>query len=230
MTEETATPSQEAVAPDTALGVTAPAAPEAAPAQTTTQEPAQQAAPVQDTPPPEHWLPEDLRGNERLKDFSDPASMAKAFADATLAPEVPENYAMPEGAPEGLSKWGQENGFTQAQMDSILGKKSGMDKAQADMKTNVYEQGLNTLYETWGDKKDINLNITNRVFNAVPSGKKVLEMIQQTGEGNNPVIVEFLHEIGSMMQEGGFIPSGKPPVKDNRSMAHRMYPNDVPNK
>ena len=96
-----------------------------------------------------------------------------------------------------------------------------------------YAEGLNTLYEGWGEAKDENLALANRVLAlADPEGKlglgQYLSSEASGYEGNNPMLVSALYNLGTMLKEGGFIKSEVPDKKEVGEMAHRLYPNDAP--
>jgi len=169
------------------------------------------------TPVPEHWLPEELRGNERLKGFDSPEALARAYAEAPLAQAVPESYTMPEGIPPQFGEWAKEQGLSQPQFDSILALRGKLDSEHTRVRDTVYGQGREQLFNEWGERKAENLKVAEGVFGVIPSGKKLANLIKATGEGANPIVIQALYELGSYLKEGGHIRStnvGNQTVKD----------------
>lgn len=155
--------------------------------------------------PPVSWLPEDLQGNERLKKFGSPEELARAYAEADLAQALPDTYKLPEGVPEQIGEFAKKNKFSQEQLDAMIALDSGRTQHFETVKKNVYDKGRSELFQSWGDKKDENLQTAEAVLRAVPSGAKVAQLLKATGEGANPVLIQFLHEVGGFLKEGGHI-------------------------
>lgn len=176
----------------------------------------------------ESWLPEDLRGNERLKGFESPEALARAFADAKFEQELPDTYQLPQGAPEQLSKWAKENKFSQSHLDAMLGLQKQIFENSEKAKNTVYDQGRNELFKAWGDKKDDNIRMGNSVFESIPSGQKLAQFIKATGEGKNPVVIQALQEIGSLLQEGGFLSTNTPRIEPKKDPLKARYPTMFP--
>lgn len=190
-----------------------------------------QAEPIEPTEPivpQEHWLPEDLRGHERLKDFESPEALARAFAAAELVQALPESYQLPEGQPEQLGIWAKENKFSQAQLNAMFSLKDGVEQYTSEVRNRVYSEGRAELYKEWGDKKDANVAIAESVFAAIPSGQKLAEFIRSSGEGANPVVIRALHEIGNYLQEGGYLKNQDVSNKNNANPMKKRYPTMFP--
>ena len=173
-------------------------------------------------------LPDDLKGNERITKFESREAALKAFAEAKLAPDLPEKYTLPQGANPKWSDWAKANNMTQDHLNSVISVMANMEKTRNTQRDNSYSQGVNELFKVWGDKKDEKIQNANRVFKAVPSGNKALDLIKKSKEGNNPVIVEFLSDIGSMLGEGGFLRPGQSRESIPENAAHLLFPNDAP--
>jgi hypothetical protein len=210
--------------------VTAPEVPEgvlAAEADVTTDvvDPlGEQAAAEPEDANPLEWLPEDLREHERFKDIKTPEALAKAYAEAKLAQELPETYQVPEGVPEQVGKWAKETGLTQAQLDAMLALNGKMAEYSNTVRTNVYAQGRQALFDSWGEKKAENLKIAENALAAIPSGQKLAHFIKTSGEGANPVVIQALHEFGTFLQEGGFLKNPNVATKAKGDPLKARYP------
>lgn len=177
---------------------------------------------------PTSWLPEDLRGNEKLKDFADPEALARAYLNAPPPQEIPESYTLPEGMSAKMGDWAKENGFTQAQLDNVLKLQEDFRVYQANVANKVYTDGRKQLFDSWGENKDANLKIAESVLSAVPSGQKLAQVLKQTGEGGNPLIIGFLHEVGSFLKEGGYLKGATPKPADTENPLKKRYPTMFP--
>jgi hypothetical protein len=173
---------------------------------------------------PLEWLPEDLREHERFKDIRTPEALAKAYAEAKFAQELPETYQVPEGVPEQVGKWAKDTGLTQAQLDAILALNGRMAEYSNTVRTNVYAQGRHALFDSWGEKKEENLKIAENALRAIPSGQKLANFIKISGEGANPVVIQALHEFGTFLQEGGFLKNPNVATKAKGDPLKARYP------
>ena len=155
-------------------------------------------------------LPEDLRGNERLAGFKTVEELARAHADAQLAPTVPkaDEYKLPDGFPlRDIGVWASENKFSQDQLDSMLALNATVRKMDQDNLDKLYEAGLNDLYETWGAEKDTYTQQAVSVVKYFDKSGKLAKLLDDTKAGNNPIVVEFFANMGrALMAEDGFTP------------------------
>lgn len=170
------------------------------------------------------WLPEDLRDNERFKDIESPEALARAYAKAELAQALPETYQIPQGTPEQLSGWAKENKLTQGQLDSIILLNQKMAQYNSDVRSNVYAQGRDSLFTSWGEKKAENLQVAENALKAIPSGAKLAQFIKTSGEGANPVVIQALHEFGSFLKEGGYLKNEVVSGKEHKNPLQERYP------
>lgn len=177
---------------------------------------------------PTHWLPEDLRANDKLKGFETPEALARAYLDAPPPQAIPETYTLPEGMSAKMGDWAKENGFTQTQLDNVLKLQEDFRVYQTNVANKVYTEGRKQLFDSWGENKDANLKIAESVLSTVPSGAKLAQVLKQTGEGGNPLIIGFLHEIGSFLKEGGYLKGSVPRTADVKDPLKARYPTMFP--
>ena len=172
----------------------------------------------------ESWLPEDLRGNERLKGFESPEALARAFLDAPPPQAIPETYTLPEGMSAKMGDWAKANGFTQEQLDNVLKLQTDFQQYRQQTVNNVYTEGRKQLFDSWGENKEENLRIAESVLSVVPSGQKLAQVLKQTGEGGNPLVIGFLHEIGGFLKEGGYLKGSSPRPENAQNPLKSRYP------
>lgn len=195
----------------------------------TTTEPSVQTPGAQEGETPsaaqsESWLPEDLRGNERLQGFENPEALARAYLNAPPPQEIPETYTLPEGMSPKMGEWAKTNGFTQEQLDNVLKLQTDFQTYRQQTVNNVYAEGRKQLFNSWGDKKEENLRVAENVLNVVPSGQKLAQVLKQTGEGGNPLVIGFLHEIGGFLKEGGYLKGSTPKPETAQNPLKARYP------
>lgn len=177
---------------------------------------------------PTHWLPDDLRANDKLKGFETPEALARAFLEAPPPQEIPETYTLPEGMSAKMGEWAKENGFSQTQLDNVLKLQEDFRVYQTSVANKVYSEGRKQLFESWGENKEANLKVAESVLSTVPSGQKLAQVLKQTGEGGNPLIIGFLHEIGSFLKEGGYLKGSAPKSADTHNPLKARYPTMFP--
>lgn len=221
MADEQVVETQEAVAPEAPQAeesvLKADAVVDSTPVEPTVLDPV-------DDAPVEHWLPEDLRGHERLKDFESPEALARAFAEALPAQALPDSYQVPEGFPEQFSKWAKDTKLTQEQLDAVINLNTQVQTNTERTRDNVYSQGRQQLFESWGEGKAENMKTAEAVFKVLPSGPQLAQLLRATGEGANPVVIKALHEIGSFLREGGHISNANVSGKVKTDPLRQRYP------
>jgi len=177
---------------------------------------------------PTNWLPDDLRANDKLKGFETPEALARAYLEAPPPQEIPETYALPEGMSAKMGEWAKENGFSQTQLDNVLKLQEDFRVYQTSVANKVYTEGRKQLFDSWGENKDANLKVAESVLSTVPSGQKLAQVLKQTGEGGNPLVIGFLHEIGSFLKEGGYLKGSAPKAADTHNPLKARYPTMFP--
>jgi hypothetical protein len=159
------------------------------------------------------------------------ATVPEAAVAAPVERVVPaaDEYTAPEFIPQQLKEFANSNGFTQDQFDKTISQFGGMMQTNAAAeKTAVRAQG-DALLTTWGAEKDTNLSLVRRALAQTDPTGEVTKLLNSTGFGNHPTVLNYLLEQGKALQEGGFLKSNTNTTVNKASdRAHRMYPNDVP--
>lgn len=172
-------------------------------------------------------LPEDIRGNERLTGFKSVAELAKAYAEAQLAPTIPEAtaYKLPENFPvKDIGVWANKLGITQEQLDNILALDSHIRKSEYEGMETLFNTGLTKLFEEWGPEKNTNITYAKEFINHFDETGELKELLNKTRAGNNPVIVKFLAKVGkAVMAEDGFVRSKGASTSVQKSAADIIF-------
>lgn len=191
----------------TAGGDTAPGEP------ATTPQPAADSAPPTSEPSWRDSLPEDIRGHERLTGFKSVDELAKAYAEASLAPAVPEAsaYKVPENFPiKDIGDWASKAKLTQEQLDSIFELDKQLTTLSSQNLAKAYDEGLKQLFTAWGDKKDENLSAAKQVIKTFDTDGSLSKLLNETKAGNHPTVVNFFAQLGKkLLSEDGFIPNAQ---------------------
>lgn len=175
-------------------------------------------------------LPEAIRGNEKLKNFKSLEDLAKAVLDVQAPPT---EIKLPEGTPEAVGKWAVEKGLTQDQFDSVMKKHGEIIAEQSGQLLETHKAGTQELFKNWGESKDENLGLANRVVAyADPDGKLELIKFLKSPESGyamvNPLVIKLFYNIGKSMKESGMLKNETPPLKANTTkatdMAYEQYP------
>jgi hypothetical protein len=183
------------------------------------------------TPVVENWidsLPEDLRGNEKLSSIKSVEDLARQYADTKVAPTVPDadKYVLPEGVPPEFGDVANKLGFSQEQLEGTTQVIANVLKAQADGSMDALRQQADAKIAEWGEASKANIQDASVAVNywekKVPGLKSLLD---ETGYGNHPLIMELFKAQGVELREGGFISSNSNTPQVKKSTAETLYPN-----
>ncbi|MHC4751931.1 MAG: hypothetical protein ACYTFW_18915 [Planctomycetota bacterium] len=169
------------------------------------------------SPPTFHeTLPEDIRGNESLKDIQDSGQLAQKYLEVStkvpVVPGEPEGYAFefPEGfdaSEEDVAGFRQiafEAGLTQDQYAKALSFQVAREQRIAEQVKADVDQNRQTSEESlkkeWGDNYEPNLEIAKRVFNKF-TDEASKQFIEQSRFGDNPAVIKLFHNIGKVLSE-----------------------------
>lgn len=205
--------------PDPATVVTDPAAGPAAPVEPVADPVAPPAPPAPVAPPADPAAPAYV---------APPAEPAPA-AVPPAAPEriVPEadGYVMPAGTPEGLGAFANANGFTQEQLDSSMGFFAALQNSEGEAgAADLRAQGEQQMAD-WGENADRNLNLAKQALSKNDPDGTLTAVLNESGFGNHPAVMQFLLSLGETMREGGYIKSSVNTPAGVRTAAQTLYPN-----
>ncbi len=165
------------------------------------------------TPDFAQMLPDDLRGHEALKGFTDAGSLAKAYVEASgripKIPEGPDKYAFDAKLDAKEAKeWAaaaHKAGLTQEQAAAALGYMASREEARTASEIAAYEAEVADLRKAWpGDQFDKNLATAQKAVKRF-GGEDFIKFLNDTGLGNRRAMIETFHKIGSMMSEDSLL-------------------------
>lgn len=173
-------------------------------------------------------LDAELRQNASLQGFESVNDLAKAAIQQQYTahvPQRPEEYNIPEGAPDQIRQFAQSHQLTQYQLDGMLRMAAEMQGATEQMANAELQKGIQELKTEWGDQFDSNVKVAQLVLRTFDTeDKAVAKMLTDTRAGDNPVVIRFLNTIGEALVEDGFLESEHRPTKKAQDAASVMYP------
>jgi hypothetical protein len=152
-------------------------------------------------------LPQDILAHDRLKGISTVQDLANALINANLAPAPvkPEEYQLPQGVPDDVRGVAHALSLTQDQLNGILQfQATNFQAANERQAQELMTLGQQKLTE-WGDQAKANLESGKRAVAYIEAKSPgLVAMLNTTGYGNHPVVLEMFRHVGEMMKEGGF--------------------------
>jgi hypothetical protein len=187
-------------------------------------------------PDPTQWRTDlgDLGNHERVKSFATVKDLAQAHADIVehkgrTLPENVEGYKLPEGIKiKGLRTMAHANKFSQENLDSILKFNGEASKAMMDSHNTATKERADKLKETWGESFDGNVSLAKRAIKHFDPDGDMTKYLETTKAGDDARVISFMHKIGSLLNEDGYLKSEDNTQGDKKSLAERMFPNHKP--
>ena len=169
---------------------------------------------------------------------ADPAASAAAAGDASTEPVAkptsplttpPPNYKLPEGIPAQVGNWAQKNGLTQAQLDASLQFFGSVNQANVKaQQQSLRQMGEAHLQNNWGENAPYNLQLAQRALRQNDPTGALTKVLNESGYGNHPAVLDFLYVIGRSMQEGGFLKSSTNRPPGAKSAAQLLFGDNHP--
>ncbi len=132
-----------------------------------------------------------------------------------------DGYTLPEGTHQGYGEVFNKMDLTQDQADSII----KMDAARTEVEATALRQAGQAHIDNWGDVKDTNLNLAKRGMEHFDPTGQLKTVLNETGYGNDPRLLEMFFQFGQRMEEGGFLKSEVNVPQGQRSAADVLYGN-----
>lgn len=142
--------------------------------------------------------------------------------DARVVPESGD-YTLPEGVPPHLAEFANENDFTQAQLDATLKQFGGFIEGTKIAEQKLLRESGDAHVDSWGESKDYNLALVRRALKQNDPDGSLLTMLNATGYGNHPAVLDFFLSIGNSMKEGGFISGAIHRPEGKKTAASTMF-------
>lgn len=134
-----------------------------------------------------------------------------------------------EGLPPQVLEFAKDNGLSQQQLDASLGFFGNMLDVQNKLQQDQMLQAGRAHLESWGPNKTYNLGLGRQALKTIDKGGVLTKLLNDTGYGNHPVILQSLFELGQQLQEGGFISATASLPAGQRTHAQVLYGDDHPN-
>lgn len=148
--------------------------------------------------------------------------------DDRVIPQVGE-YELPEGVPESVAQFAFDNDMTQDQLNKTLGEFAGYVQGNEKAQKAVVRQQGDELVKSWGKQKEGNLSLVQRALAQNDPDGKLTEVLNETGFGNHPEVLNFFLRVGNSMREGGFLKgANNSPHQTGTSAALAMFGDNHP--
>jgi len=150
-------------------------------------------------------------------------------SEARVVPK-PNEYELPEGAPDNLRTFANEHGFTQEQLNATLQQFGGYLHGMQQTEQQALLKKGEAHVEKWGADAKTRLSLARAALRQNDPEGKLFEALTTSGWGNHPDVLDFLYSIGKSMQEGGFLKSAVPRSPGEKTAAQAMYGANHPSK
>lgn len=174
-------------------------------------------------------LSDELKGHERLNGIESLEDLAQKYADAKLAPEVPEpdGYDIPDGIPKSVGEAANKLELSNEQFKGTIETFNQLTAAKDAAVLEAMEKAGEQETATWGDDKDKIVNLSKEALEYYDSeDKELTKILKESGYGNHPAVLKFFKKLGQEFDEGGFIKSNnKTPGNTSKTAANVMFPN-----
>ena len=154
-------------------------------------------------------------------------SKAESETIERLVPEA-DKYNLPEGMSRDVATFARENDMTQDQLDKTLTQFGGYIDASKKQEQAVIRQQGDAHVKSWGEKSAYNLSLVRRAVAQNDPDGVLTKVLDDTGFGNHPVVLDFFLNLGTQLKEGGFLKGSvnRPPGK--KTAAQSMFGKDHP--
>lgn len=142
----------------------------------------------------------------------------------------PEMYKLPEGVPEDVRKFAADNKFTQEQLDASLQQFTNYMQANTQAEQQKVRDMGDQFVKNWGDEAAYKLSLGQRALKQNDPSGALTKVLEVTGYGNHPAVLEFMANLGLSMQEGGFLKGARHKPSGQKTPAQKMYGDEHPSK
>lgn len=96
-----------------------------------------------------------------------------------------------------------------------------MAESQGALQKEVAENWTSEIKTEWGNQFDANVEIAKKAV--AYAGEGFSKMLLETGMGNNPEMIKFMHRVGASLSEDAM--DGKSaPIRTEKSLEEKLYP------
>ena len=143
---------------------------------------------------------------------------------------APVDLKLPEGLPPQVLEFAKANGLSQAQLDASLQFFGEVAHVNATTQQQQLRQLGEAHVQSWGKEGQYKLGVGRRALKMVDPEGVLTTMLNETGYGNHPAVLQSLYELGTKLQEGGFISATQNRAPGKRTAAQAMYGDAHPSK
>lgn len=143
---------------------------------------------------------------------------------------APVDLKLPEGLPPQVLEFAKANGLSQAQLDASLQFFGEVAHVNATTQQQQLRQLGEAHVRSWGKEGQYKLGVGRRALKMVDPEGVLTTMLNETGYGNHPAVLQSLYELGTKLQEGGFISATQNRAPGKRTAAQAMYGDTHPSK
>ena len=143
---------------------------------------------------------------------------------------APVDLKLPEGLPPQVLEFAKTNGLSQAQLDASLQFFGEVAHVNATTQQQQLRQLGEAHVHSWGKEGQYKLGVGRRALKMVDPEGVLTTMLNETGYGNHPAVLQSLYELGTKLQEGGFISATQNRAPGKRTAAQAMYGDAHPSK
>ena len=143
---------------------------------------------------------------------------------------APVDLKLPEGLPPQVLEFAKVNGLSQAQLDASLQFFGEVAHVNATTQQQQLRQLGEAHVQSWGKEGQYKLGVGRRALKMVDPEGVLTTMLNETGYGNHPAVLQSLYELGTKLQEGGFISATQNRAPGKRTAAQAMYGDAHPSK
>lgn len=143
---------------------------------------------------------------------------------------APNEYKLPEGMPSTVGEFAHNTDMTQEQLDKSLEFFGSYLNELDNYKIKQLRQAGESHLEKWGEKKDTNLALVRRTLKTVDKEGGLTKLLDETGYGNHPAVLDFFLQLGQEFKEGGFLPSEVNRPAGKTTAAQALFGKNHPSK
>jgi len=130
-----------------------------------------------------------------------------------------DGYQFDEGTPAQLGEIFSKLDMTQEQAAGIIKLDQVRNEAQAQQLLVAGQAHI----KEWGDSADTNLNLARRGRDLIDPTGELKKILNESGSGNDPRLLEMFYQFGQRMEEGGFLPSAVNTPGTPKTAAQTLY-------
>lgn len=144
------------------------------------------------------------------------------------------DYKVPEGWPKELTEMAAKGKLSQEQLEGSVNYFSGFLKEQKEAALTQLKEAGAKYMENWGEEKEQNVQNTKRAIeyiNVQMGDNGFVKYLNQSNQSHHPKMIQALHIVSNLLQEGSFIPSNINRTKGKgKTLAQVMYGDKHPSK